>query len=92
VIDTYPRNALFQVSEEELLKTATGIMGLQERQRVRLFVHRDRFHRFYSCLVFVPRENDNRELRTRIQSIKEEFSAPIRGLRPRASVSRPTQR
>ena len=69
VLDTYPRDALFQIAEEELLTIALGILELQERQRTRVFVRRDTYGRFYSCQVYVPRERYNRELRTRIQRI-----------------------
>ena len=72
VLDTYPRDELFQVSEEEMYQTALGILHLQERQRIRLFVHKDRFARSVSCIVFVPRERFNTAIRLQIQGILEE--------------------
>ena len=72
ILDTYPRDELFQVSEEEMYQTALGILHLQERQRIRLFVHKDRFGRFLSCIVFVPRERFNTAIRLQIQGILEE--------------------
>jgi glutamate dehydrogenase len=69
VLDTYPRDGLFQIAEEDLLSIALGILELQERQRTRVFVRRDTYGRFYSCQVYVPRERYNRELRMRIQRI-----------------------
>jgi len=69
IIDNYPRDELFDVTEEELLATSMGILRLQERQRLRLFVRPDKFGRFMSCLVFVPRDRFNTEVRRRIQSI-----------------------
>ncbi len=72
ILETYPRDALFQVSEDELLETALGILHLQERQRIRLFVHRDRFERFVSCIVFVPRERWSTAIRLKMQGILEE--------------------
>ena len=72
VLDTYPRDELFQVSEEEMYHAALGILHLQERQRIRLFVHKDRFARFVSCIVFVPRERFNTAIRLQIQGILEE--------------------
>lgn len=69
IIDSYPRDELFDVTEEELLATSMGILRLQERQRLRLFVRPDRFGRFMSCLVFVPRDRFNTEVRQRIQSL-----------------------
>ena len=56
ILETYPRDELFQISDDELFDNAMGILQLQDRQRVALFVQRDRFGRFFSCLVFVPRE------------------------------------
>ena len=69
ILETYPRDELFQVSREELFDTAMGILHLQERQRVRLFVRRDTYGRFFSCLVFVPRDRYNTEIRQRMGEI-----------------------
>lgn len=69
IIDNYPRDELFDVTEEELLATSMGILRLQERQRLRLFVRPDKFGRFMSCLVYVPRDRFNTEVRRRIQAI-----------------------
>ena len=71
-IDTFPREMLFQIPADELYETATGILHLQERQRIRLFVHPDRFGRFFSCIVFVPRERFTTQSRLVIQGILEE--------------------
>ena len=54
---------------DELFEIAMGILHLGERQRVRLFVRRDTFGRFLSCLVFVPRDRFNTENRRRIEAI-----------------------
>ena len=72
IVDTFPRELLFQIPAEELFETATGILHLQERQRIRLFVHPDRFGRFYSCIVFVPRDRFTTRTRLVIQGILEE--------------------
>ncbi|MGC1441924.1 MAG: NAD-glutamate dehydrogenase [Burkholderiaceae bacterium] len=69
ILEQYPRDELFQIEEEELLDTATGILRLGERQRTRLFIRHDAFRRFVSCLIFVPRENYNTDLRTRIEEL-----------------------
>ena len=66
----------FQASVPELIKVVTGIFGLQERPRVRLLMRRDAFRRFYSCLVFVPREKYNTVVRQRIERVVgEAFNA-----------------
>ena len=69
ILETYPRDELFQISKEELFEISMGILHLQERQRVRLFVRRDTYGRFFSCLVFVPRERYNTQIRQRMQDI-----------------------
>ncbi|CAN7596436.1 NAD-glutamate dehydrogenase [Variovorax sp. LjRoot84] len=69
ILETYPRDELFQTSDDDLLHTATGILHLGERQRFRLFVRRDPFERFLSCLIYAPRENYTTELRQKWQDI-----------------------
>jgi glutamate dehydrogenase len=69
ILDTYPRDELFQTGEDELLHTALGILRLGERQRFRLFVRRDAFERFLVCQIYVPRENYTTELRQKWQAI-----------------------
>ncbi len=69
ILSTYPRDELFQISEHELFDVAMGILHLGERQRLRLFARRDPFGRFFSMLVFVPRDRFNTENRRRIEAI-----------------------
>ncbi|MFQ5994668.1 MAG: NAD-glutamate dehydrogenase [Acidiferrobacterales bacterium] len=69
VIETYPRDALFQIGDDDLFNIAMGIVELQGRQRIRLFVRRDAYGRFYSCQIYVPRERYTRELRLRMERI-----------------------
>ena len=76
ILESFPRDELFQASVAELNRIVTGIFGLQERPRVRVLLRRDPFHRFYSCLVFVPREKYNTQVRQRIERvIRDAFSA-----------------
>ena len=69
ILDTYPRDELFQISTDELFDVAMGILHLGERQRLRLFARRDPFGRFFSMLVFVPRDRFKMENRRRIEAI-----------------------
>jgi glutamate dehydrogenase len=69
ILDTYPRDELFQISEDELLRTATGILHLGDRQRFRLFVRGDPYERFVTCLIYVPREHYTTEVRKKWQAI-----------------------
>jgi glutamate dehydrogenase len=69
ILETHPRDELFQASDDELFEIALGILHLQERQRVALFLRRDPFERFVSCLIYVPRDRFGTELRLRMQDI-----------------------
>ncbi len=72
ILETFPRDELFQISEDDLVEISLGILHLGERQRVRLFVRRDPFGRFLTCLVFVPRDRFNTDNRKRIEAILRE--------------------
>jgi glutamate dehydrogenase len=67
VIDNYPRDELFQSSSDELARTVRSIVNLYERRKVRLFLRRDPFHRFYSGLLYLPRDRYNTQVRERIE-------------------------
>ena len=69
VLASYPRDELFQSSEEELFANAMAITQIHERRRTRVFLRRDRYGLFYTCLVFMPRELYNTQLRVRIQQL-----------------------
>jgi glutamate dehydrogenase len=69
VLETYPRDELFQAGVPDLIRIVRGIVNLYERRTVRLLVRRDPYHRFYSCLVYVPRDRYNTEVRERIEQI-----------------------
>lgn len=56
IIETLPRDDLFQASQEELLDITRKIIHLKERKFTRLLVRKDAFARYFSCLVYVPRE------------------------------------
>ena len=69
ILDTYPRDELFQIGADALFEVATGILHLGERQRFRLFVRTDPFERFVSCLIYAPRETYTTELRRKWQAM-----------------------
>ena len=56
VLENYPRDELFQIDEDTLYQFALAVLQLDERPRVRVLPRRDRFDRFVSILVYVPRE------------------------------------
>ncbi|HZZ34668.1 MAG TPA: NAD-glutamate dehydrogenase domain-containing protein, partial [Caulobacteraceae bacterium] len=63
ILETYPRDELFQIGEDELLLTALGVLHLSDRPRMKLFMRRDPFDRFVSVLLYAPRERDDARLR-----------------------------
>ncbi|MEO0997054.1 MAG: NAD-glutamate dehydrogenase domain-containing protein, partial [Pseudomonadota bacterium] len=69
ILDTYPRDELLQASVQDLARTSAAILNLQDRRQVRLFIRRDAFRRFFSCLVYVPRDKYNTRVRLRIEQI-----------------------
>ncbi|HTB68283.1 MAG TPA: hypothetical protein VK727_18830, partial [Steroidobacteraceae bacterium] len=69
VLETYPRDELFQASVAELVRSARGIVNLYERSQVRLFARRDPFGRFYACLVYVPRDRYDARVLARIETV-----------------------
>ncbi|KTC86691.1 NAD-glutamate dehydrogenase [Legionella brunensis] len=72
ILETLPRDDLIQASEDELLEIAMGIYYMQERRRIRMFARADVYRRFISCLVYVPKERFNTELRQAMQKILAE--------------------
>jgi glutamate dehydrogenase len=69
VLDTLPRDDLFQASPEELSTIGYRVLGLQERHRVKLFCRRETFGRYYSCLVYLPRDQYSARAQRAIESI-----------------------
>jgi len=69
VLQVLPRDDLFQMSSEVLRDTALAIVQIQERARIRVFLRRGNYGRFFYCLVFVPRDLYSTDIRTRIQQV-----------------------
>ena len=69
IVENHPRDELFQMSEDELLEEALGILHLYDRPRVRLFERRDPFDRFASVLLFLPRDQYDSDLAARAGKI-----------------------
>ncbi|HRE14149.1 MAG TPA: NAD-glutamate dehydrogenase, partial [Usitatibacteraceae bacterium] len=69
VLQDYPRDELFQVEEETLLANALGVLRLGDRRRTRVLLRRDVYGRSWSCLVYLPRDNYNTDVRLKIQSV-----------------------
>ncbi len=69
IVETYPRDELLQTPAPELAQIVMGIFQMQERGISRLFIRKDVFGRFFSCMVFVPRERYNTQLRKDTQAL-----------------------
>ncbi|GAC1513832.1 MAG: hypothetical protein NVS1B16_06360 [Pseudarthrobacter sp.] len=76
ILETYPRDELFQIETADLAATATGIQKLQERRRTRLFLRPDIYGRFMSALVYIPRDRYTTSVRHRIEDeLRATFNA-----------------
>ena len=83
IVETYPRDELFQTEENDLLQLALGILHLYDRPRTKLFMRRDQFDRFVSCLLFVPRERYNSKVRELAgELIREAFNGRLSAFYP----------
>jgi glutamate dehydrogenase len=69
ILEDYPRDELFQIRTDELYDAVIGVLRLAGRRALRLFLRRDGYGRFISCLVFLPRDRFTTENRLRIQEI-----------------------
>ena len=78
ILESLPRSDLFQYSDDDLLRTALGVMQIRGSRKIALFVRRDAFNRFVSCLIYVPRERYTAQLRGIMREIvEEEFGAGV---------------
>ncbi|WP_343039188.1 NAD-glutamate dehydrogenase [Propylenella binzhouense] len=66
ILESYPRTELFQADTETLYRSAMTVLELHERPRIRVIERRDRFERFVSVLVYVPRDRYSSDIRTRV--------------------------
>ena len=71
-LNTYPRDALLHASADELYPIVERIATLGERRQVRVFCHRDPWHRFVNCLVFLPRDRYTTATADRIEHLLSE--------------------
>jgi glutamate dehydrogenase len=71
-LESYPREELFQTPVEQLADIARGVLALRERPRTRLFLRKDVYGRYMSCLVYLPRDRYTTSVRLRAQQILAE--------------------
>jgi glutamate dehydrogenase len=83
VLETYPRDELFQIDEDTLFQFALLVMQLDERPRVRVLARRDRFDRFVSVLVFIPRDRFGSTVRAAVgQYLAEVYKGRVSAFYP----------
>ncbi|HEY1097257.1 MAG TPA: NAD-glutamate dehydrogenase, partial [Alphaproteobacteria bacterium] len=72
ILDTYPRDELFQIDANTLYEDALGIQRLYNRPGVGVFIRKDSLQRFFSCLIYLPKELYDSRMRHKIQTMLEE--------------------
>ena len=83
VLEFFPRDELFQIDEETLFDFAMAILALEERPRVRVLARRDKFDRFVSVIVYVPRDRYDSGIRVQIADfLAEAFDGHISAFYP----------
>jgi glutamate dehydrogenase len=87
ILENYPRTELFQAEIPLLYESAMAILRLEERPRVRALPRRDRFDRFVSVLVFVPRDRYTSDQRQRIgEALAELYDGRVSAFFPDFSL------
>ncbi|MDP3532116.1 MAG: NAD-glutamate dehydrogenase [Alphaproteobacteria bacterium] len=71
ILNSFPRDELFQISAEELYEISLGILELMARPEIALFIRKDPFGRSISCFVYVPRDRYDTALREKFLKILE---------------------
>lgn len=72
ILETYPRDELFQTPVDKLREIATSVLYLQERRRLRLYLRQDEYGRYYSALVYLPRDRYTTGVRLRLIALLQE--------------------
>jgi glutamate dehydrogenase len=68
-MEVYPREELFQVPVAELAEVAAEVLRLRERLQTRLFVRKDIYGKYVSCLVYLSRDRYNTKVRLAVQDV-----------------------
>jgi glutamate dehydrogenase len=72
ILETYPRDELFQTGVDELRSIVTSVLYLQERRKLRLYLRQDEYGRYFSALVYLPRDRYTTAVRQRLTRILQE--------------------
>jgi glutamate dehydrogenase len=69
ILETYPRDELFQIKTDDLYEAVIGVLRMAGRRQLRLFLRRDGYGRFISCLIYLPRDRFTTGNRQAMQEI-----------------------
>ncbi|WP_163934993.1 NAD-glutamate dehydrogenase [Paraferrimonas sp. SM1919] len=73
ILETYPRDELIQATETELAQISRGILKMQDRDRVKSFIRKDVFNRYFSVMVYVSKDRYNTKLREVTQRLLADY-------------------
>ncbi|MDA0901921.1 MAG: NAD-glutamate dehydrogenase [Proteobacteria bacterium] len=91
-LESYPRDELFQIDCDDLFRISMGIVAIAGRSILRFFPRHDKFNRFVSCLIFIPRDNFNTALKDKIKEIlTEEYNGEVTDVYTQITDSRLTR-
>jgi len=69
VIAEYPREDLFWAGEELLHDLAVSVQALTQPRRLHLFVGQEPFRRFFSCMIYLPRDRYSTRARRAMEEV-----------------------
>ncbi|WP_419536661.1 NAD-glutamate dehydrogenase [Endozoicomonas sp.] len=69
ILEIFPRDELFQTTQDDLFETSMSILRMQERKQIKVFIRQDPYGPFCSALVFVPRDIYSTHFRQRVERI-----------------------
>ena len=72
VLETFPRDELFQTDAADLTRIATGVLRLRERRQLRVFLRRDTAARYLSVLAYLPRDRYTTRVRLAMAAVLRE--------------------
>ncbi|WP_297530582.1 NAD-glutamate dehydrogenase [Thalassolituus sp.] len=77
ILEVYPRDELFQSDVDQLYKTAISVLNIQERRQTRVYLRKDTYSKFLSCIAYTPRDVYNTELRQKMEDILTKEFSPL---------------
>ncbi|KAA0875761.1 NAD-glutamate dehydrogenase [Nitrincola tapanii] len=75
ILQTFPRDDLFQISAQALAEVAISILEIRERRQIRVFIRRDTLGHYFSVLVYVPRDIYSTEFRIAVETLLKQALA-----------------